>query len=403
MLKLNVTSVDEPTAIDFSATVSNPTSLDNNDVLADLENLWGENRDCFDSLLNADNKSSSDSDSCDDFSNSDIPRFSTKPLVSKLAPIGETFGQNATFESCVSSALSMVNSSEEGSLSSSPHHEIMGLPSDFVMPEFSEAQSRTSARDKASNLLQNRQSEFATDNAMPSVKQVIALSNSSKTSRNETIFLQKSNRNNNMNHNLGCENKNHALISSFLEANQEQERFEQKKQQLMIRGIVTPPVSPEEESCNPLSFPVTSACTQSFHQIHVGPNVYNQPLSMTPKTTYQRTDITGSLHLGPFPYSMPSQQAPEFHSYNTNCGFDRLKVKTEPGSWLDLNSGNIENPHPKVSRTHFTNTNSLQETYSVPQQLPHNPWILEEKSFSRESQGFNNTKQETAFFQQQVR
>lgn len=406
MLKLDMTTVEEPNVIDFSSSISNHS--EGADVLADLENLWGENRDCFDSLLNSTNKFISDSDSSDDFSKSETPRFSTKSLISKLAPIGETFSRNSVFDSSVSNALSMINAAEErNNLNTSPHHNMINLAPDLELPEFSESQGYHSPDGKFNNSFHNEIVNFTHDSDKCSAKLLSALSNSAKTNEFDSFLHSKTS---NQEHDLEQQNKCKTsvlpLIHSDPKVAETKLDFDDKRQQILLRSLVTPPVSPEEDSSNPLTFPVASNCTHTVHQFHSAQEPFHHPVSVTPKTNYQRSDIPNDYHLETFSYSQPLQQV-DFQTYSNNCLFNENKVKKEPGLWNEATSGN--GSPPKISRVHsypsYAQPNVFQDPFSSDHRFSPSltPWAFDGKSVpARDDQTFSNCKQELHLMHQQV-
>jgi len=170
MIKLDISIAEDMPSfpqVNFSTSLENPHSTGDENVLADLEHLWGENRDCFESLLNTTGTTTttSDCDSCDDYSDSSVTRFSTKPLVSKLAPIGETFGRNhINTESSVSNALSMVSAGQYLNAgdddifnSSSPDPKI---EPDLLITETSNSQNEDCLRHKQLEVFENCSGNF---------------------------------------------------------------------------------------------------------------------------------------------------------------------------------------------------------------------------------------------------
>ena len=334
MIKLDISVSEEMSPfpqVSFSTPLNNPKSTDEGDVLTDLEALWGENRDCFETILNT--TATSDCDS--DYSDSSVSRLSAKPLVSKLAPIGETFSRNhLNAEPSVSNTLGMVNApnqylTEEETMSSPRKME--NVASDYLTPEVTSSlnchcsnEKQTDYFTSISNDFENSKISSITTSVCESKQNYLPLNFSLKNgfpsqftvnSKEQNFAPYENSEQSNIKLKLGCPD-NHPLT---------------------IGGLVTPPVSPEEDPCSRNSnrapvFPgfhrlpyQLSSTEMSFFGDNSNPNQSQVYLNNPASNSYQY----------PFPNHLPNY----YHFQNEQNTLE-TKIKTESTFSLPESSPN---------------------------------------------------------------
>ena len=417
MIKLDISVAEDMSSfpqVNFSSSLNSSNSPDDANVLADLENLWGENRDCFDSLLNSTGTTTSDCDSCDDYSDSSVSRFTTKPLVSKLAPIGETFGRKQlNFDSSVSNALSMVsagqyfNCVEDEVLNMSPPH--LKMESDvpaLSMPETCISQKIDCLNEKQVEFLSNFSENFEKSDCKPNIRTKIV---SPVITEAESTYqaLNYSLKNSYSSLQLAT-NKQPNLAQTFVSTETEQKEHGLKvippcsrsNSQLTFGGLVTPPVSPEEGICPPVPnhLSVSSCFTQPSDFLTSSSNL---PFYGGNTSTMHNHPYSNNSTIHPYQYPVSIHQQTYF-TYHNNQSSLATKIKTEPGFSLQTV------PTSHMDQMHLTRpTSGHQPNFQasdLSQQfhLHHHNWMGNEKSVSSETHAILNGQNPEAFALQKV-
>ena len=385
MIKLDITGSDDITPypqVSVQAALHHSDST-RGDVLADLENLWGENRDCFESILNP--NVISDCESCEDYN---ISRLPSKPLISKLAPIGETFSRNINMESSVSSTLSMISNcqflqTDEANFTSSPTKpNFNDGSSEILFSEYSASQRCSCTDEKSAEPSSPTESSFPllqtkvqTPDASPEVP-------GAEQNFEPINFSQK---NRFISGNFLADNK-HLNLGSF----SSREYRSDIKQQMMLGGLITPPVSPEEESCG--TSPVNFASSRINPTLNQFPNL--------PESQHlQRPLYPTNVSLASYEHSIPVNQSTAYIQNSSNQISLECKVKTEPSLFLEENSSHFQ-PQASTVRTippctdHAVfHTNGFQHHLHLHQHHHHN-WKNDEKTNMTMNQLFDGRSPE---------
>ena len=419
MIKLDISVAEEMSSfpqVNFSTPLETSHSEADENVLADLEHLWGENRDCFETLLNSTGTTTaSDCDSCDDYSDSSVTRFSTKPLVSKLAPIGETFGRNhLNVDSTVSNTLNMVsagqyfNSGEEEILNSStPIPKRDPEASDILIPETPTSQKGNGLNDKQLGYFGNFSENFEKPETKPVVR---PKTKSPSVSDSESSFqpLNYSLKNPYTTLELPLNNKQQSAVQPFAATEMEQKESEFKmshcnrsRSQMTFGGLVTPPVSPEEEQCSVETNRLPISTCFSRPPPHYLASSHSSFYTGNPSAV-QSHPYPHNNSASPYPYSVPIHHH-TYYTYHTNQNLLASKIKIEPNF-------TIPDAVPTTQRDQIHLSQEISGYQPNFHQVPisshfpsHHNWVNQEKAVINNTNSVINGQTPEAYALQKVR